>query len=335
MDFRIPGIIRVFVFSLMLLPLLASAGSSAAQVGDPYALLDAVNQLRAANGLAPYQMNSALMISAQSQSEYQASLGTWTHTGPGGTDETQRAVAAGYGGGASVMCDENVAFGLNLSAQGCADVWTSDAPHLNNMLSTRYVEAGTGATTDVTGRVFYTLDVCYIVGSISLNSVLPQGTTATLGPTLEPFFGVQTVTPAADGALVHTVKAGQNLNLIAAAYGVTLDEIKKLNNLTSDMIRPGDQLIIRAASPATPTLEATNTPTRPPATSTRRPTRTPTLQPPALPTLEESPLPSATPTRLPVATGDVLGNVLLIAVVLLVVAGGLMVVLGGLLKRRS
>lgn len=335
MDFRIPRIIRVFVFSLILLPLLASAGSSKAQVGDPYALLDAVNQLRAANGLAPYQMNSALMISAQKHSQYQASLGTWTHTGPGDTDETQRAIAAGYGGGASVMCDENVAFGLNISASGCVDMWTGDTPHLNNILSTRYVEAGTGASSDATGRVFYTLDVCYIVGSSRSSSVLPPGTTATLGPTLEPFFSVQTVTPAADGALVHTVKAGQNLNLIATAYGITLDEIKKLNNLTSDMIQPGDQLIIRAAFPATPTLEATNTPTPALATPTRRPTRTPTLRPPASPTLEESPLPSATPNRLPVAAGDVFGNVLLIAVVLLVVAGGLMVGLGGVLKRRS
>jgi len=329
---RVSKILRALVFLAIIILILIPASSSVSQGGDPYALLDAVNQYRAANGLAPYQMNSVLMISAQSQSNYQASLGTWTHTGPGDTDETQRASAAGYGGGASIMCDENVAFGLKLSAQGCVEVWTGDAPHLNNLLSTRYVEAGTGATTDATGRVFYTLDVCFIVGSINPNLALPPGTPS---PTLEPFFGVQTVTPAADGSVVHTVKAGQNLNLIATAYGITLDEIKKLNNLTNDVIQPGDLLIIRAASPATPTLESSNTPTRPPATPTRRPTRTPTSQPPASLTPQESARPSVTPSQIQADPGDVFGNVLLIAVLLLVIAGVVMVVLGGLMKRRS
>ena len=336
MNDRVIKLLRVLVFFLILLPLLASAGSSGAQAGDPYALLDAVNQLRAANGRPPYQMNSALMISAQNHSNYQASLGTWTHEGPGGTNETQRAVAAGYGAGANVMCDENVAYGLNLSAQGCVDMWKGDAPHLNNMLSARYVEAGAGATTDANGRVFYTLDVCYIVGSSNPNPPLPPGTTATPLPTLEPFFRVQTVTPASDGAVVHVVKPGQSLYAIAEAYAITLDELLKLNSLTKDsVIQPGDELIIRTVSPATPTLEASSTPTRPPATPTRRPTRTPTTRPPASPTPEKSPLLQATATQVPAATGDVFGNVLLIAVLLLVVAGVGMVVLGGVMKRSA
>ena len=331
-------ILRFLAFFLVFLPLLSTTGSSSAQAGDPYALLDAVNQLRAANGLQAYQMNSALMISAQGHSNYQASLGTWSHEGAGGTDETQRALAAGYGSGASVMCDENVAFGLNFSAQASVEAWMSDAPHLNNMLSTRYLDAGTGAATDADGRVFYTLDVCYVIGSgrSSQNPTLAPGTLATPLPTQEPFFTVQTVTPGVDGALIHEVQAGQSLYSIAEAYGITLEELFAMNNLTQNsVLQPGDLLLIREASPATPTLQITSSPTQPPATPTRRPTRTPTTKPESSPTPEKTATPQAASTRAPLDVGDILGDVLPVVIFVLVVAGVVMVIIGSLMKRRA
>jgi uncharacterized protein YkwD/LysM repeat protein len=330
--------LRLLAFFLVLLPLLSSTGSSSAQAGDSYALLDAVNQLRAANGLQPYQMNSALMISAQGQSNYQASLGTWSHEGVGGTDETQRAIAAGYGSGVSVLCDENVAFGLNLSAQACVEVWMGDAPHLNNLLSTRYLDAGAGATTDASGRVFYTLDVCYVVGSSrsSQNPTLAPGTLATPSPTLEPFFSVQTVTPGVDGALIHEVQAGQSLYSIVEAYGIALDELLALNNLTQNsVLQPGDLLLIREALPATPTLEFTGTPTQLPATPTRRPTRTPTTQPQSSPTPEKTITPKVAATQAPLAVGEFLGEVLPVVIFVLAVAGVVLVLIGSALRRKA
>jgi uncharacterized protein YkwD/LysM repeat protein len=333
MNFRNHPFLRVLACLAVILPLLFSAGSSAAQAGDPYAVLDAVNQLRAANGLAPYQMNSALMIIAQNQSSYQASIGTWSHTDSYGTEETQRASAAGYGAGAKIMCDENVAFGQDLSAGGVVEMWLSDAAHTNNMLSNRYLEAGAGAATDAGGRVFYTLDVCYIVGS-SLSQPLTQGVADTPGPTQELILGVQTVTPGADGSIVHVVQLGESLYSIADAYELTLPELLTLNGLAENsLIRPGDKLIIRAAQPATATPEPSSTPTVPIPTPTRRPTRTPTLRPAASPTPKESPL--STPTPLPVDPGAILGNVLPVAIVLLAVVGVVMVIIGGLMKRSS
>ncbi len=329
------SILRMMAFLAVLLPLLFSAGSSAAQAGDPYALFDAVNQLRASNGLAPYQMNSALMIIAQNQSSYQASIGTWSHTDAYGTEETQRASAAGYGAGAKIMCDENVAFGQDLSAEGVLDMWLSDAAHTSNLLSNRYLEAGAGAAADAGGRVFYTLDVCYIVGS-SLSQPLAQGVVDTPGPTQEPILGVQTVTPAADGSILHEVQPGESLYSIADAYDLTLAELLTLNGLAENsLIRPGDTLTIRGAQPATETPEPSSTATVPVPTSTHRPTRTPTQRPVASPTPRESPLPSATPTPVPMAAGDILGNVLLVAIVLLVVTGVVLVVIGALMKRRG
>nr|WP_071317035.1 glycosyl hydrolase family 18 protein [Anaerobacillus isosaccharinicus]QOY36583.1 LysM peptidoglycan-binding domain-containing protein [Anaerobacillus isosaccharinicus] len=46
----------------------------------------------------------------------------------------------------------------------------------------------------------------------------------------------------------HEVKSGDTLWLISLAYGVSVDEIKKLNNLTSDMIFVGQVLLISAGS---------------------------------------------------------------------------------------
>jgi uncharacterized protein YkwD len=324
--------LRVLAFLVVALPLLFSASSSAAQAGDPYALLDAINQLRAANGIAPYQMNSSLMIIAQNQSNYQASIGTWSHTDANGTEETQRASAAGYGAGAKIMCDENVAFGQNLSAQGCVELWLQDAPHTSNMLSNRYLEAGAGASTDADGRVFYTLDVCYIVGS-SLSQPLAQAAaTATPGGVQEQVLGVQTVTPGADGSIVHVVQPGESLFAIADAYDLTLPELLTLNGLADNsLIRPGDTLIIRAAQPATETPEPSSTPTVPVPTSTHRPTRTPTQRPAA----SSTPRPSPTSTSLPLDPADLLGNVLPVAIVLLAVVGVLLVVIGGFMRRSS
>ena len=132
------------------------------------------------------------------------------------------------------------------------------------------------------------------------------------------------------------VQPGESLYSIADAYDLTLAELLTLNGLAENsLIRPGDKLVIRAAQPATATLEPSSTPTVPVPTSTHRPTRTPTQRPVASPTPRESPLPSATPTPVPMDAGDIIGNVLLVAIVLLVVAGVVLVIIGALMKRRG
>ncbi len=66
--------------------------------------------------------------------------------------------------------------------------------------------------------------------------------------------------------IVHKVLAGDTLGEIAQKYGVTVDEIKAANGLTSDTIRVGDSLIIPQKAPATTATPATTT--TPMATST-------------------------------------------------------------------
>lgn len=70
-----------------------------------------------------------------------------------------------------------------------------------------------------------------------------------------------TVTPwPEEGPFPHTVSAGETLIAVAVRYQVTVDEIKALNNLTSDNIWVGQKLLI----PATGVRPPTPTPTLPP-----------------------------------------------------------------------
>lgn len=55
-------------------------------------------------------------------------------------------------------------------------------------------------------------------------------------------------TPENKAYLTHTVKSGDTLWAIANAYGVTVDDIKKLNNLTSNVIYSGMVLKIKEVS---------------------------------------------------------------------------------------
>ena len=47
-------------------------------------------------------------------------------------------------------------------------------------------------------------------------------------------------------ATYHTVSSGENLSVIAHRYGVTVNQLRSINNLTSDIIHPGQTLMLRA-----------------------------------------------------------------------------------------
>ena len=301
-----------------------------AQAGDPYSLVAAVNQLRAANGLPALEVNSVLMGIAQGHSDYQASIGNVTHYGPGGSRPRDRAAAAGYGGGATFFISENIAGGTNLSVDGAISMWLMDDLHINTMLGANYREIGAGVS--VSGDfVYYTIDTAYVAGgSYSTPATTPAGG---YGATPIPVYFVQTATPNPDGSISHVVQSGQTLIGIAQAYGVSVAEIKALNGLTGDDIYVGDVLVIRPANTPSPseTTTATTTPTRA-ATPTRQPTRTPT----ATLTPDENLQAGGTATAQVAGAmprQDVFGNILIGAVILFGGGGILLMVMGGLLKR--
>src|SRR5512135_3200095 len=100
---------------------------------DAAGVIEGVNSLRIAHGLPPYAVNSILMGTAQAQAEYMASIGTWSHTGPGGSTVTERLLAAGYplAGDLSLggFRSENIVGSYGMTADEAVNAWTGDAPH--------------------------------------------------------------------------------------------------------------------------------------------------------------------------------------------------------------
>ncbi|HEX9014122.1 MAG TPA: CAP domain-containing protein, partial [Anaerolineaceae bacterium] len=239
---------RILILSIVL-ALLASPNPwpAAAAGSSPSEVIDAVNALRASHGLVPLRVNSQLMSSAQGQSNYQASINTVTHTGPGGTRPYDRALAAGYGGGATFFISENIYGGTNASAQLAVQAWTGDTPHWDTMMTAASTDIGAGVASSG-DFVYYTIDVAYTSGHANPAPAVtsaPPGSTALTGDTPIPIFPLMTSTPAGDGSIVHVVQYGQTLITIASAYGVKLTDLRSLNHLTSDNIYVGDKLIIQ------------------------------------------------------------------------------------------
>ena len=52
------------------------------------------------------------------------------------------------------------------------------------------------------------------------------------------------IRPASGERLVHTVRSGESLWLIARKYGTTVNSIKRWNNRSSNLLRPGQKLIV-------------------------------------------------------------------------------------------
>jgi LysM repeat protein len=327
-----------------LLALLSQPGSN-----DASDQIAQVNALRATYGLAPFISNSVLMASAQTHREYQASIETFTHAGADGSDEAQPAIAAGYGDGAAVLCDEDVGWGVNLTPQGAVYLW-QDAPHLAIMTSKVFKDAGAGVAANAENHVFYTLDACYAgnpgSGSSAAGSDLLPTSLETVSPvpTMPPILPIVTSTPRPDGAIIHVVQPGQTIISIAAAYGVKEQDLLAYNGLTEQsVIFPGDFLIIRL--PATPgsTQEETPTitqapeesPSPSPMAATGTPTPTRTQLPPTI-TIQATGVLVAAGTKAliqPAATRKSGPDYLLIAILLLGASGGIFIVLGNALKR--
>jgi len=72
--------------------------------------------------------------------------------------------------------------------------------------------------------------------------------TATPEPSPTP-----TAAPSATSYVRHQVITGETLLSIASQYGVTVDEIQSANNITDELIRAGDVLIIPVTGPAAET----------------------------------------------------------------------------------
>jgi LysM repeat protein len=260
----------LLLLTVLVATLCLPSGKVQSATPSAYDLIAAVNELRANNGLSDIPIDAILMSAAQTQSDYLAvscnQANCDGHVGAGGTHAKDRAVAAGYVLEAGMNVIECWA-GRNPNAT-LADIiygtW-ADEEHMAVMLNPDAIGVGAGVTVSDDGYVYYVLDVAVSYGSggsgASVSATIPT-TAATAQVAL-----VQVATPQPDGSIVHVVQSGQALWNIAAAYDVTVDQLKQLNGLTSDIITTGEEIKIQGANTPTPSPEPSATP--------RQPTRTP------------------------------------------------------------
>ena len=287
-----------------------AAGMNAISSG--YDVIGAINSLRSSNGLPAYKISSILMDVAQTQANYLASTGGVNgHIGPGGSHPIDRVRAAGYplAGG---FISENWQAGQGLDASGAVDAWMGDAPHRGTMLSADLTQVGAGAATK--GDVnYYVVDAAQPTGAI-ITYVTPigggtqlavSGTPASQEPTISM---VIASTPDKNGNTYYLVQPGQTLSQIGSAYKMSVDQIKLLNNLSSDLIYSGQKLFIKRGATITPTVPSA-TSTREQETFTPLPTFeifTPTL------TQTDTPVPVA-PISAPMGAGGAVGAIIVVA----------------------
>lgn len=283
-----------FLFASVLLLLLSITPKQVvearpfANITSPSQLIDAVNSLRAANGLAALPVHQALMQSAQSQADYMAATGNVTHSRPSGT-YTQQLLSLGFPLAGDLSAggfrSENILSTYGpLVWDGVPSAW-QDAQHMNTMLSGNFTHIGAGISQSG-DMYYYTVDTAAATSSgqqqdsaaTVLTSVPGGSSDAGVSQFMVP---VTLNTPRPDGNVYHKVQYGQSLWSIAIAYGTTIKSIQALNNLGEDStVYQGQELLVvtGATQAAAPALEATAT-TQSTATfaptSTSAPTSTP------------------------------------------------------------
>jgi len=283
-------------------------------------LIAAVNSLRIANGLPPYNPHPILMQIAQSHADYMAAIGSVTHYGPNGERPFQRALNAGYPVAGDLTLggffSENILAG-QFTAERAVEIWQGDAPHLNTMLSPNLQDIGAGVT-KVGDFIYYVIDASLASnGPVNYTPEFPVGTPGT--PDISQFIvPVVTSTPDESGMVYHEVQSGQSLWAIAIEYGTKIDEIRKLNNLqTGAPIYPGDRLLIWKDVVLTP-VETVIT-----SLPTIYPTASNTPKPPTQPAATEI-LTSTHVQQKPASSSESSAGVVVGIVLLVVLAAGLL-----------
>lgn len=262
-----------FIFIFVTFLLIKPESFIHAQSNRAMELISTVNSLRVDNNLSVYEIDNALMASAQQHAEYMAEIGQVTHNRADGSSLS----SLGY--------IENIAGGANLTVQVAVySLWT-DSEHWNTLIGIPFGKVGAGSA-EKNGIVYYVLEVQRIQTGLAAQPTINYQIT----PDPDRVSDVITVTPQLDGSIVHEVLDGQSLWAIAIAYNIRISDIIQWNNLLpTPQIFVGERLIVQLAPTATISPTITNTSL--PPTRTITPSQTPI-----------TPQPSATITATPTET---------------------------------
>ncbi|HOZ38057.1 MAG TPA: LysM peptidoglycan-binding domain-containing protein, partial [Anaerolineaceae bacterium] len=213
------------------------------QTVSAYELIAAMNVLRMSNGLPALIEHPIIDAVAQGTAQIMAdNLLSW-HIG----DVKGRLAAAGYGGGGTVFATENFAVaGDSVTIDQIMLMW-ADYDHMRPATSANYCHVGAGTAKASNGMTYFILQAAYIsgvpceAGPPVVGTPIP-GQTPIVPGIITP---VELVEPDENGNYLHIVKPGQSFWSIAVAYGVTIKDILRWNNLPdSTMLQTGDELQI-------------------------------------------------------------------------------------------
>jgi LysM repeat protein len=228
-------------------------------------------------------VNDVLMEVAASQANALASSeGAIGYEHPCGMTLGQELLVKGFPlwGDLSMDGYRSENWGTAMTAQDAISMWLSDDLHANTMLS--QYRSDIGAAVAVSDQIYIVLETALGTPSRQHQSTaydiltgIPMTQSACMGWTTQSVgyvdlsqysvpVSVNTARP--DGDVVHEVKYGQTLWSIAIQYGTTIEQVKRLNNLTGDTLIQGWKLLVKKGAtqpvPSTATLPPTAAPIR-------------------------------------------------------------------------
>jgi LysM repeat protein len=295
-------------------------------------LINLINGMRVAQGLPALTVNNILMATAQETSDIMAINDLHAHIG----DVRGRVMAAGYGGGAIAWATENFAIGP-MTIDQIQQVW-ADPDHMIPVVNANYKDIGAGVTT-MNGRVWYIIHAAYVSGGTYVqNTPIPGSTAEYSTPAVSQIIiPVHTTTPNQEGAVVHDVQSGQALWSIAIAYGTKIEELVRLNNLSSKdpIIYVGQKLLIfEAKFTPTPTFAGTFNSDEQKLTATPKVTATPTATKTKTARPTTAVISSPTPTQIPPnSSTKVFKNPTIGIVLVSALAFGILLIISGSLSK--
>ena len=231
----------------------------------PADIITAVNNLRLANGLNALSVHPALMsVAADQASALAASEGAVGHERPCDMTLGQDLLSRGFPllGDLSLDGYRSENWVTAATMEEAMAFWQSDAEHMDTMVDPN--RSHIGAAVAVGDQVYMVLETAFATSSgqmqydaYAILTGIPQTQTACYGIyTQAAEYGVspQDMLPVTrntampNGDVIHEVKYGQALWTLAIQYDTTIIEIKKLNHLSSDVISPGQKLLVKTGA---------------------------------------------------------------------------------------